>query len=1105
MTLKDKILNRYNIIVFVMFLLMFLLVFRLAILTIAQGDYYRDIADNKRLREVYVTAPRGEIRDRHGRLLAGNKPSFTVQLLKDEINLMTREDRNETFLEIIRLLEEDGVSYIDDFPIELNKIVYNSVEAYLDEISNPLNKAIDIVIENNLVASVLDSTYINREYEDHYKFIMADRAIALLEAKGMDIPIYTELNGDKILYKYKEGKDIASFKDRNQLGGTGGPLEDLSRLIVRDKNDFRKVVDNSMGRYILFKELEARNLSSNLALMEYSISHLEEHTNQKVSLMREFPNITMETTALEDFIYMFKEVSLEGFLETSFEREDEVFVPAKILLDIIREDGREILIDYSLDDSNNVMFNYYGDQDLGDKNIVDLLVESLEDGDLENFLSHNDIKILAQSQLLRDGVNPRISVAGDIEYVNINNLNSFYAQHRINSEDSLEEAFEKIRSNYRIDEGLSKYEARAIMIMQNEIRKQGYRAYQPINIAYGITDSTVAKIEEITMEVAGVNVSIEPVRYYPENKSAAHILGYLGKISQANEIERYVNELGYSPNAIIGKTGIEHSFEEILSGQSGIKRVEVDSLGNTTNVISEEKPVPGDNIYLTIDLKLQQVAEQAMEDTLEAIQRGGTYRSPWGDYQFGINNRKGKPYDNATSGAVVAIDVKTGEVLASVSYPSYDPNLFSTGISNADWLSLFPENPEDTLAPRPLYNIATQTAVQPGSVFKMVTALAALENGLSPDHKIRDMGYVEIGNSRFHCLAWTQFRTTHGLVDVYDAIKDSCNYYFYSLALGENQRTGQSLGMKVTIEDIVDLSKKFGLNDRTGIEISIPREVSGGVPNPQRKIIATKNSLRFYLNNNIEKFYMEDLEYTDEDKTSLIDEIVSWTEYDVPLSRGEVIRRLRDLNLEPERVHPGEREGLADRIKFTYLNFAGWNISDTLNVTIGQGQSSYTPIQMANYIATLSNGGYRHELTLIDSIKNYNNSQVREKHEPNPERIELNDYSNLDHIKRGMLLTSESGTGARIFRNFPVQVGSKTGTAERSGVNPITGETYDNFAWFVAFAPYDDPEIAVASVIFQGGSGGYAGPLVRDIIAQHLGLNEVSRDESLPFESFLTR
>ena len=155
MKFLEKIFNRYNVIRFIVLLLIFALSLRLAILTIVQGDYYRDISDNKRVKEVYITAPRGEIRDRYGRLLAGNEPSFTVQLLKDELNIKDKKKTNETLLSLIRLLEEDGVNYVDEFPINLNVFKYKNEKDYFSEELAPNDKIIDITIRENILDEIL--------------------------------------------------------------------------------------------------------------------------------------------------------------------------------------------------------------------------------------------------------------------------------------------------------------------------------------------------------------------------------------------------------------------------------------------------------------------------------------------------------------------------------------------------------------------------------------------------------------------------------------------------------------------------------------------------------------------------------------------------------------------------------------------------------------------------------------------------------------------------------------------------------------------------------------------------------------------------------------
>lgn len=1095
---------------------MVVLSLKLASMTIVEGDYYRDIADNKRLKEVYTTAPRGEIRDRYGRLLAGNKPSFTVQILKDELNIRDIVKKNNALLSLTRLLEEDGVSYVDDYPINLNIFKYINEEDYINEDLNPNDKVVDIIINNNILSDLLKANYIHLNYKEHYKFATVNRAINALNSKDIYVPIEVNTTGKIIEITYKDDEELERWKIKNNIPEDFLPIDTLVKLIDDDKIIIRKILDHPISRKLAYSIMKTKGLTENIIIEEFSLSYDEDYKNQKLLLMSSYPLVTNTSTAKDDFVNVVIGSSINNLLERVIINEndkgkEEILIPGRILLDMVKEIEPDIPITIDLnEDRTSVIYKYTGDIIGNDQNPIDILVEAAKKAKvLKEFIIRKEIRSLAQEQLLNDGINTRISIAKDFEYVFINNKNNWYFDNGIKENSTLKEAFDQLKENYSLPKELSIYESRSVLLLYDQLTKQGHMAYQPINIAYDIKDYTVAKIEEGLKELPGIQISIEPVRYYPRGKAASHILGYLGKISQSREIEKYVEAKNYSPNDIIGKTGIEESYEDYLRGENGIKKVEVDVIGNTTKILSEIKSLPGKNIFLTLDIELQEKVENLLEYTLEKIRVGGTYESPWGDYKFGIDTKKKRPYENATSGATVVIDVKTGQVLAMASFPSYDPNLFATGISKADWLSLFPENEKDPLAPRPLYNIATQTSVQPGSVFKMVTALAALDKGLSPNKKIRDMGYVEFGRDRFPCWLWNQSKSTHGYENMYEALRDSCNYYFYTLALGKNQKTGENLGVKVEIEDIVNLSKQLGLNDKTGIEINIPTEVSGGVPNPQRKIINTKRTLKNYLRNNIHNHIKEGIELDEFEIEERIEEIVSWTELEDTLTRAEVVRRLVSLDLQPEKRilnEIGELEvGLADRIKYTYLNQAGWNISDTLYVTIGQGQGSYTPIQMANYIATISNGGYRHKVSLVDNIKNYNNSKVIFETENQPERIVLNDYNSLEDIKKGMLMSSNDGASRRIFGNFPIEIASKTGTAERDGINPATGETYDNFTWFVGFAPYDDPEIAVATVIFQGGSGGYAGPLTRDIIAEYLGLNAIESKELLPFKNSLVK
>lgn len=1127
----EKFKDRYIFIIVVLFILMSALSLRLAILTIARGDEYREKADTLRLREVETTAPRGEIRDRNGKLLAGNLPRFTVQLFKDELNRydntkdkkLKNQKKNDAFLKLTRLIEEDGVEYEDDFPLELNVYKYATEEDYLIETRKPIDKVIDIIIENNLLKDILNSYFISDQYDDHLKYIVANRTISAYSKKGMEIPIIFEITDNGLEGKYIDEDKAEDWKRKSNIDRNSSPVDALIQLINNDKTVILATINNNITRKIVYDILESRGLTSNIVMEEYGLLYEMEYFDQKRTLAKQYPEVTMDSTGVSDFANIFYKVSMREFINGGYESKEDkkkFIIPGEILIELMEEKGVDvgIKVEKNKKDKENFKYIHEDNNFMPREDVLDELMQLAFDTKvLEKFVSHEDIRVQAQSRLLADGVNPKISVSGkEIDYVSINDLMRFYDEHFITKEkyykaydNILEIPKERIYNSliefYNINDGLSKYETLGILNIYTQIKKQGYMAYKPINIAYGINSTTVAKVEEHLMEVPGIEVSVEPVRYYPEGKTAAHILGYMGKISQPNEIEKYVDEEGYSKNEIIGKTGIEESMQEYLRGVTGSKKVEVDPMGNTIKAIESEtvKAIPGDNIYLSIDLDLQKVAEDALKQTLTELQRGGTYKSEWGDFKFGTN--KGRPYKNATSGAVVAIDVKTGQTLASVSYPAYDPNLFSTGISSTDWTSLFPENESDTLAPRPLYNIVTQTAIQPGSIYKMATALTALEKGLSPNKTIRDMGYIEIGTDTFRCLTWTLSRRTHGNVNVSQALKDSCNYYFYTLALGENQRTGEKLGVKVEVEDLANMSRKLGLDEPTGVEINIPREVSVGVPDPDKKQRLMKSLFRNYLNANIDSYYKGTDKYNDEKKSEIVEEIVSWMDKDTVMTRSEVMSSLEELDIDSEKILKGKGESISDIIKYTYLNKVSWDITDTLNLTIGQGQNAYTPIQMANYIAIISNGGYRHKITLLDSIKNYNNREELYVHESAPERIELNNYSNLEAIKKGMNMAAEEGTAIKTFGKFPVDVGVKTGTAEKNAKNPATNESYDDFAWFVGFAPYDDPEIAIATVIFQGGSGGYAGPLVREIMAEYLGLNKLESKDNLPFENYLSQ
>lgn len=341
MDFKDKIANRFNIIMIVIIFMISVLSIRLAIMTIVEGDHYRDLSDNKVIKDVYKAPIRGEIKDTNGKLLAGNKPSFTVQMLKDETNKLGREEKNEMFLNLVRLLEEDGAPYIDDFPIELNVLKYKNEEDYAEELYKPMDKVIDIIVENGLLNDVLNLYYTDDSYKGHFQYIILNRAISALKDKGIDVPVLTDIKNGILEVEFNEDKDIESFKKEYSLSKGDTPISSVLKLIEDDKAIIRKIVDHSISRKLVYDLLQSKGVDDNLILDDYSILFEEEYMSQKRELMKIFPEVTNNSSAEDDFINIFYNTSIKNFLESSFKKEtsrkkEELIYPGKVLLDFLK-------------------------------------------------------------------------------------------------------------------------------------------------------------------------------------------------------------------------------------------------------------------------------------------------------------------------------------------------------------------------------------------------------------------------------------------------------------------------------------------------------------------------------------------------------------------------------------------------------------------------------------------------------------------------------------------------------------------------------------------------------------------------------------------------
>lgn len=514
-----------------------------------------------------------------------------------------------------------------------------------------------------------------------------------------------------------------------------------------------------------------------------------------------------------------------------------------------------------------------------------------------------------------------------------------------------------------------------IIQIKYEGNLNGYSLFTSATIAKNISEKSHALIEEDIYELYGVNIVSVPIRYYPNGNFASHILGYVGKISNTEYKEK--KDEGYNVNSIVGKSGVELSFEKYLKGEDGENKVETDLQGNTSTKTTTKKAVAGNTLTLTIDYRLQKAAEESLKNTISGLNDGTLV---------------GKTVADADAGAVVVLDVKTGEVLAMASYPDYDINSLVRGLSSEEWNKLN----NDPL--KPMYNRTISGRYSPGSTYKMLVGIAGLMNNkITVDEKILDPGIYPYGHKP-KCWIYSYYGMTHGYVNLTEALKGSCNCYFYEV------------GRRIGIDEIVKYSKMFGLGEKTGIELD--NEAKGSIAGENRK----------------------DSE---------------------------------------------------------------WYLGMTLSAAIGQSDNAYTPIQLANYISTIANGGTLNKVSIIKKVTNEETSQdvsMSEIEEYTSNYTGVNfetkktsiDPSYINAIKEGMRAVTNDmgGTSYSLFKDSQIEVAGKTGTSQLGNGS--------NNGIFVGFAPYDDPEIAVVAIIENGAEGTYTAHVVRPIMDEYF---NISTDE----------
>jgi len=481
-----------------------------------------------------------------------------------------------------------------------------------------------------------------------------------------------------------------------------------------------------------------------------------------------------------------------------------------------------------------------------------------------------------------------------------------------------------------------------------KINKKRLSPFEPIKLKEGLTFSEIAAIEARRSDFPGLIIDIDMGREYLYGDMGAHLIGYLGKLNPSQSKDPEFKDV--PPDAFIGQWGAELLFDKSLRGTPGERIIEVDAIGREIRLLKENPPVKGDDLKLSIDINLQKAAEELYA---------------------------------GRAGAIVALKTDTGEVLGFVSKPSFDPNMFARGINYAQWVEL---NQDKKL---PMLNRALQSQYPPGSTFKVVTAIAALSEGvITPETKVTCTGGINYGSWRFGC--WK--KNGHGTVSFHKAMVESCDVYFYEA------------GKRAGIDKIAEYAKKLGLGSETGLPLV--KERTGLIPDTQWKYEKKKQQ---------------------------------------------------------------------------------WYLGETFNSAIGQGYVSVTPMQMAQLMSAVANGGsiYKPTIVKLETMPSpLKNADIK------PEILEL--------VKKGLFgVVNEGGGTGGAARSSIVTVGGKTGTAQvvsiRKSSNLLPEKLRDH-AWFVAFAPVEKPEIALCAFVEHGGhGGGAAAPIAKRAIEAYFKNKEGDR------------
>lgn len=651
-----------------------------------------------------------------------------------------------------------------------------------------------------------------------------------------------------------------------------------------------------------------------------------------------------------------------------------------------------------------------------------------------------------------------------------------------------------VRDRYSIPQDVSFEEAEKLLSVWQEVQKSSYRSYAPVTVAEDVNFETVATIEMLKIQLDGMDIEEESIRIYPKNELAAHIVGYMGRMLNEATLLEY-EASGYSRDDLIGISGIEAEMEFELSanieGKTGTRVVEVDSRGKVVGEISVDPPTDGNTVMLTIDATMQKKLEEALEENIRQInaiqvaEYNDEHEEKYDQYVESIED-----IDLAEIGAAVVMQVQTGEILAMSSYPSYDPNWFTGGLSYDHAEELYQD-------PRhPLFNNAIASTSTPGSIFKMVTAVGGLMEGvITLETEIDDEGEWDSGiASGKKPSCWVYPKTyLHQNQTVVDGLRNSCNYFFFTVA--------DYLG-NINLNKWASL---LGLDSKTNVELT--GEIAGQIASqdtlytsgetPTGKTASVFAAIKATLKRAcVDAGYEYEEELFDEVTLTLMDLVVSNTNEWGPDVRG-ILKN--ELELDTNDIENGIYQSYDDQI-VSFLLEIRWTDTENILTGIGQSVTLLTPIGVARYVSAIVNGGYVYDASLIKAVISPDGKTTEEFRPKLIRELNIN-QEYVDAIKEGMsevVSLEDGGTAGRYFTNFKYldEVGGKTGTAEIGDID------LENNAWFVAFAPFDQPEIAVVVMIPNGYSGGLASYTAREIIEYYLDEKYVEEDAPVLPDSY---